>query len=78
MKKVLNIILTFFLMALLAWTGFQFVRAAVNAYSNLNVSLQTAIASAVSLIIVAAIGFFTNKAIEQKKIYRAVYSSPKT
>lgn len=71
MKKTINLILGFVLLATLVYIAYVIGKMILETFAGLNSSLQTAVASALSLVIVASIGFFANKAIEQKKSIEA-------
>ncbi len=67
MKKNWNILLGFVLLGLMAYLIYIFGQVLLTAFAGLTPTLQTAVASMITLILVAGIGFFTNKAIEQRK-----------
>ena len=67
MTKFLNLLLGFLILGIIVYLVYISGQVLLNAFSGLASSLQTAIASAFALIIVAGIGFFANKTIEQRK-----------
>lgn len=67
MKKFGNLILGFVILGVILYLVFIIGQVLLTAFAGLTASLQTAVASAITLIIVAGIGFFANKTIEQRK-----------
>jgi hypothetical protein len=67
MKKTFNLIIGFVLIAIFIIIGVKVLDSIFHAFDRLNISVQTGIATALSVIIVAIVGYFANKSIETKK-----------
>jgi hypothetical protein len=67
MKKMFNIVLGLVLLIMLAILLVSFTVTIFNAFTRLNLAIQASIATGLSLIVVAVVGYFANKSIEMRK-----------